>query len=370
MNCAACGYRYGTYFSSCPSCGASNNLVAHRRINGSGKKLGFVILVVGFAAGFVLLTPAIFSSTGSSGSLPAISILPQLGASPEIVPQDELVAAALEEINKDRKKFGLSPVELSSNIAAQVHAEDVFKNKQISHWMSNGEKPYMTYSRYGGMGGMGQNVAIAGFSADQYEECLRNPQYNCEKIDPIETIKELEYEMMYNDKECCNDGHRDNILDSFRTDVSIGVVYDQYYLVLVQNFENNYGIEIATEDQRVRVSGVLGFGSIDHIAIYFDPPPTPEIYEENKQASSYSTGALEAVVVRPAPFGFYYDRPDGYELIVARQWDVLDNGKINITFDIARAVERDGVYTISVIAKSDRGEVFDAASHSIWIIPE
>ena len=175
------------------------------------------------------------------------------------MPQEELVRHALELINEDRAAFGLEPVRLGSNAAAQVHAEDVFRNKQISHWMSNGEKPYMTYSRYGGMGSVGQNVAIAGFNKTQYEQCVQNTLYDCEKINPITTIEELQYEMMYNDKECCDDGHRNNILNKYRTGVSIGIVYDEYYLVLVQNFENNYGLDIGMTDGAVQISGGIGF---------------------------------------------------------------------------------------------------------------
>lgn len=299
---------------------------------------------------------------------PLISILPPLTQEPKIVPQEELVAQALESINSDRRAFGLSPVELSSNAAAQLHAEDVFRNKQISHWMSNGEKPYMTYSWYGGTGGMAQNVAIAGFSKDQYDECVRNSLYECEKIDPIATIKELQYEMMYNDKECCADGHRNNIIDQYHTHVSIGIVYDQYYLVLVQNFENNYGLDISVAGQSVTISGELEFGTVDHLAIYYDPIPTPEFYEANKRMLSYSGGELTAVVVKPLPPGFYYERPDGYSLVVAEQWDENSTGFVNISFNLARAVDLDGVYTVSVTAKPpEAGETFEAASHSIVI---
>ena len=75
--------------------------------------------------------------------------------------------------------------------------------------MTNGEKPYMTYTRYGGEGNVQQNVAIAGFSAEQYEECRTSILVDCERIKPLSTIEQLEFEMMYKDKECCNDGHRD-----------------------------------------------------------------------------------------------------------------------------------------------------------------
>ncbi len=255
---------------------------------------------------------------------------------------------------------------MSSNVAAQVHAEDVFKNKQISHWMSNGEKPYMTYSRYGGTGSVGQNVAIAGFSKSQYEECVGNALYNCEKIDPIVTIKELQYEMMYNDKECCDDGHRDNILNKYHTDVSIGIVYDAYYLVIVQNFENNYGLEINVNNSTAQISGEIIADSFDHAAIYYDGIPTNEDYEQNKKLLSYSGGELVAIIVEPLPPGYYYEQPDGYRLIVAKSWN--ERGPLDISFDLAKAVEEDGVYTISAIAKSSESdETFEAASYSVVI---
>jgi uncharacterized protein YkwD len=67
---------------------------------------------------------------------------------------------ALQNINEDRAKFSLLPVKPSKNGAAQVHAEDILKTEQISHWMTNGEKPYMTYTRYNGLGYVAQNIVI------------------------------------------------------------------------------------------------------------------------------------------------------------------------------------------------------------------
>ena len=45
---------------------------------------------------------------------------------------------------------------------------------------------------------MQQNVAIAGFSAEEYKQCLTNVLVECEKIEPMPTIDELQNEMMYN----------------------------------------------------------------------------------------------------------------------------------------------------------------------------
>ena len=42
---------------------------------------------------------------------------------------------------------------------------------------------------------------------------------------------------MNNDSECCGNGHRDNILNSFHNRVSIGVSYDATHVYFVEDFE-------------------------------------------------------------------------------------------------------------------------------------
>ena len=285
------------------------------------------------------------------------------------MPREELVQHVLNRINKDRADFGLLPVELSSNQAAQIHAEDVFGTRQISHWMTNGEKPYMTYTQYDGEGSVQQNVAIAGFSPEQYEQCVTNVLIKCEEIEPLSTIDQLQYEMMYNDKECCNDGHKNNILNPRHTHVSIGIVYDQYYLALVQNFENNYGLDVDVEDSsEIEISGTLLEGQLDHIAIYYDEMPTRAAYEQNKDLLSYSAGELVAVIVKPLPPGYYYESLEGYDIIEADRW-IEQSDSVNIGFDLADAVEEDGAYTLFALVK-DGEEVFDVTSYSVFVNSE
>lgn len=285
------------------------------------------------------------------------------------MPREELVQHVLNRINKDRADFGLLPVELSSNQAAQIHAEDVFGTRQISHWMTNGEKPYMTYTQYDGEGSVQQNVAIAGFSPEQYDQCVTNVLVKCEEIEPLSTIDQLQYEMMYNDKECCNDGHKDNVLNPRHTHVSIGIVYDQYYLALVQNFENNYGLDVDVEDSsEIEISGTLLEGQLDHIAIYYDEMPTRAAYEQNKDLLSYSAGELVAVIVKPLPPGYYYESLEGYDIIEADRW-IEQSDSVNIGFDLADAVEEDGAYTLFALVK-DGEEVFDVTSYSVFVNSE
>ena len=284
------------------------------------------------------------------------------------MPREELVQHVLNRINKDRSDSGLLPVELSSNQAAQIHAEDVFRTRQISHWMTNGEKPYMTYTQYDGEGSVQQNVAIAGFSPEQYEQCVTNVLIECEEIEPLSTVDQLQYEMMYNDKECCNDGHKNNILNPRHTHVSIGIVYDQYYLALVQNFENNYGLDVEVEDSEIEMSGTLLDGQLDHIAVYYDEMPTQAVYEQNKDLLSYSAGELVAVVVKPLPPGYYYESLEGYDVIEADRW-IQQRDSVNVGFDLADAVDKDGTYTLFALVK-DGEEMFDVTSYSVFVNSE
>ena len=375
LDCIVCGYRYESFLSACPRCGALNNFVSVPLLPPKNKSAarkvvtGIVVAIVVVAVVIILLSPALVNFVIQQKDNPAITILQPLPSQqPKIVPHEELVQHALDLINKDRTDFGLLPVKLSSNQAAQIHAENVFRTKQISHWNTEGEKPYMTYTQYGGKGSVQQNVAIAGFSAEEYKQCVTNILVDCEKIELLPTIEDLQFEMMYNDKECCNDGHRNNILDPRHTHVSIGIVYDHYYLAFVQNFENNYGLNVDMKNSEIKISGTLLDGELDHIGIYYDEMPTQEVYEQNKHLLSYSTGELVAMVVKPLPPGYYYESLQGYNLIEANRWTVQDNS-VNVMFDLADAVDKDGAYTLFTMVK-DGEEIFDVTSYSVFVNSE
>jgi uncharacterized protein YkwD len=343
-------------------------MLPRKKKSAAGKVATSIVVAIVVISVIILLAPALSNFIIQQKDNPAITILQPSSQQPRTVPREELVQYVLDRVNKDRTDMGLLPVKLSSNEAAQMQAEDVFRTKQISHWTTNGEKPYMTYTQYDGEGSVQQNVAIAGFSPEQYEQCVTNILVECEKIEPLSTIEQLQNEMMYNDKECCNDGHRNNILDPHHTHMSIGIVYDQYYLAFVQNFENNYGLNVDVKNSEIEVSGTLLDGQLDHIAIYYDEMPTREVYEQNKDLLSYSAGELVAMVVKPLPPGYYYESPQGYNLIEANRWNV-QRDSVDVTFDLADAVDKDGAYTLFAQVK-DGNEMFDVTSHSVFVNSE
>jgi uncharacterized protein YkwD len=265
----------------------------------------------------------------------------------------QLQQYALQLINQDRTQAGLLPVVLSSNQAAQAQAQDILGTRQISHWMTNGEKPYMTYTSYGGLGAVQQNVATA----------------LCEglvcSMNPVDEIKTAEYNMMYNDASS-DWGHRENILDPHHTSVSIGIAYNDNTFVIVQNFENNYIAftqPITYSSGTVSFSGTLSQGKIDYIEVDYDSLPTHAIYEQNSHATSYSLGTPLAIVDRPLPFGQYYQQLPGYVMVTANQWTEQSNS-VAVSFDASQIITKPGVYDVLVWLDSN-GQTFPATYYSI-----
>ncbi len=84
-------------------------------------------------------------------------------------------------------------------------------------------KPYMRYTLLGGNGVVDENIAY---------------MYNSSGINAVNALKEMEYNFMYNDYNCCNNGHRKNILTPQHNEVSIGVAFNATSVYLVEDFIN------------------------------------------------------------------------------------------------------------------------------------
>ncbi len=280
----------------------------------------------------------------------------------QISPQlEQLYVYALELINDDRVNYGLGPVSLSNNQAAQVHADDMLKMGTLSHYLSDGEKPYMIYTRFGGLGYVAQNAAFDGYSNIQQCDSLN---VICTQIDPKQSMNSSEYDMMYNDQ-ASNWDHRDNILDKHHTDVSIGIAYDKYSFYMTQNFENNYinyTSPITENNGTVSFSGNLTSGSFQSIGVYYDPLPTPETYQEHKNDRSYEMGNQLAIIQPPIQAGEYY-APSNETFEIADKW-IQQGNYVSVSFDLSPLVTQPGVYTV-VVFLEDSGGQFPVTSYSI-----
>ena len=265
---------------------------------------------------------------------------------------EKLKNFALSKINADRVDFGLLPLLKSNNSAAQVQADELLRTQTLSHLTTSGFKPYMLYSLYNGTGYVQQNVAQISYilpinntqqnNQKSSDRCNDDKKfsYNCPIIDPIEAIKDLEYSMIYNDSKCCDNGHKNNILNKFHTHVSLGIAYNDYIFVIVQNFENqyldsNYTVK-KNKDEIKLLATILDQNkynfTINHVSFFLDDHPTKLNYEKNKNKNSYELGDLKLMVSKPLPDDKkYIQEDDSYRIIEAKKWNSTDS---NIEMEI------------------------------------
>ena len=369
-----------------------------------------VVIVV-----FVVIIISIIA-TGSLSSIIRTNYNSNQGATSSLIQRpittisyNEVVQYALRKINEDRSRFNIPAVKLSdnnNNTTALLQAEDMLRTRLISHYTSDGMKPYMEYTIFGGKGYVAQNVGYDGFNNLQtniINKC-KIGVYICAPINPIKSIDELEYSMMYYDS-IFYWSHRGNILDKHHTHVSIGIAYDKYSFVFVQNFENNYiefdkpiikvnnpAYEMDNNNDskaNIEISGkVLGNNnSIDSIYVYYDKKPTFLIYNQHKNDTLYDMGKLVADIVKQLPHHLnrhYKQSSSNYTLIQAtKSWistpSTLQGGErgraensqqqqqsIDIQFNISSLLKSEGVYTIVVYLRHNNYDTFPVTSYSIF----
>jgi uncharacterized protein YkwD len=131
-------------------------------------RIKLIVIIVAFA---VIIISII--ATGSLSNIITTNYNSNNGAStlpiqkPIItISYNEVVQYALRKINEDRSRFNIPAVKLSdnNNTAAQLQAEDMLRTRLISHYTSDGMKPYMEYTIFGGKGYVAQNVGYDGFN--------------------------------------------------------------------------------------------------------------------------------------------------------------------------------------------------------------
>jgi uncharacterized protein YkwD len=298
-------------------------------------------------------TPTVLPSTTTiSSTTPNVTVppLPTLTASPAFIPyipegtQAELFQYMLDLINQDRQNAGLQSVVLAYNAAAQKHAQDMLDHYFISHWGTDGLKPYMRYTLEGGVNYEQENSAYSGF------QITDNPE-NYPPLNAREELKGLEFAMM--SEVPPNDGHRLNILNKIHTKVNLGIASDGKRIALVQQFEGEYvefTLPPVLTGTLLSLSGRFTLGNINNVAISYDPTPQPLTTAELLSGPhTYSLGSPEGFIIPPPPPGQYYTNLSP-EAILASHWEVDAAGQFRIQADIAPALARgSGVYTVSII---------------------
>lgn len=217
---------------------------------------------------------------------PSVSPIQQSPQTPALA---QLYQYALGIVNKDRKDNGLPPVMLSDISSAQNHADDQLKNNYFSHWNTSNVKPYVTYTELGGKNYVAENNFF------KYSYC---PSSNCieNTFDPYQEIKDGENEMMNNDVTCCNNGHRNNILEPDHTHVNFGIAYNHERLYFVEQFENNLisWQALKLNGNQLILNGKYPAGySLNNIEIFEDPSPKNITGNELENSSPYNKGSYD-----------------------------------------------------------------------------
>ncbi|MBI4286638.1 MAG: CAP domain-containing protein [Chloroflexi bacterium] len=279
--------------------------------------------------------------------------------------QLELFQYMLALINKDRQDFGLAPVTLAYNAAAQKHAQDMLDNYYISHWATDGLKPYMRYTLEGGLNFERENDAYSGWF-----NRAENPA-NYAPIDPKEEINALEYAMMYDDA-ASDWGHRDTILYEWNKRVSLGIAYDNKRLALVQQFEGDYieyTVPPTLSGNTLSLGGRFTGPSIvlDNVSIAYEALPQPLTAEQLLAGPhNYNLGErLNFIIPPPPPGQFYVGLPP--EAIQAKTWELDQAGRFSIQADIAPSLAKGkGVYTVVIVVKMGN-EAVNLTNYSIFV---
>ena len=238
----------------------------------------------------------------------------------------------LDLVNTGRAQAGLAKLELD-DLACKVandHARDMATNQFLSHWGSNGLKPYQRYSFAGGIDAIQENVSAA--------DNIRSLTPNAVEDDLADM-----HNVMFSETPP-NDGHRQAILASQHTHVGFGIALNGHSLRLAELYASRY-LEVeplprqAKQNTTVVIKGRLLNPNhfLHEVDVFFEPLPATPSADWLRTPRGYALPD-DYVGLRPkAPHGAHYsDGSTGdYE------WG---NGKFRVSAKLSRDVP--GIYTI------------------------
>ena len=259
---------------------------------------------------------------------------------------------ALYLVNNARQAEGLRPVALGTNLAPQEHAEDMAQRCFLSHWGSDGMKPYMRYSLAGGVQANAENVSGSSFCPADPSSYLQQPL--------AEEARET-FERLMN-----SPGHRDNILRPEHRVLHLGMSYRAPNFWLVQHFSGHYAaFAQLPQIENGRLSfdmsacnGARISGDDLGVQVRYDPLPAPLATGQLQRTSCYSSGRAIAAL-RP-PLGgnrFYTDR-----VFTLPSGGCLDPYSLDPRLPPARSYEEAG--SLKLPARSDQPSTDESG---VWI---
>ncbi len=273
-----------------------------------------------------------------------------------------LVNYALDLINQDRQTNGLPPVTLSKVPSGQQHADSMLYFGYFSHWDTQGYKPYMRYSLLGGIGAVAENIGQTNCTDSPPSSTLLTVRV-CNLTTIQNGLAASEWGMMNNDLQCCNNGHRNNILNPQHNRVSIGMAYDTQSsrIYFVEDFEDLYltlSSPVLGSNNIVTIQGSFTKSmSVTQLAVFYDPLPTSMTTSQLDSTFAYGPGNFIGGVFPPCSNSCQYY--PGAVSVYASVWQVSPTG-INIQFSLSdfKRSYGAGVYTIYLQTGDSTGTAF------------
>lgn len=238
----------------------------------------------------------------------------------------------LDLVNAERSAAGLSRLALD-DLACKVandHARDMATNQFLSHWGSDGRKPYQRYSFAGGIDAIQENVSAAD---------------NILSLTPDGVIGDLvDMHTAMHAETPPNDGHRQAILASQHTHAGFGIALNGHSLRLSELYVSRY-LEVSPFPRQAKRHSVIVIKGkllnpkhfLHEVDVFFEPLPSPPTSDWLRTPRGYALPD-EYVGLRPqAPHGAHYgDGSTGdYE------WG---EGKFRVPAKLSR--DAPGIYTI------------------------
>src|SRR5205807_1794660 len=207
----------------------------------------------------------------------------------------------LRLLNEERTHLGLGSLALD-DLACRVataHALDMITGGFLSHWGTDGRKPYQRYAFAGGADATQENVGL---------------DDHIESVTPNSVMRELAYihTTMYLEKPP-NDGHRRAIVSPHHTHVGFGMALKDHNLRLVELYVSRY-VRLDTFPQRAkRKAMVLLTGKLldakhflHEVDVCYEPLPTAPDTAWLRTPRPYGLPD-DFVVLRPkTPMGTFY----------------------------------------------------------------
>ena len=202
----------------------------------------------------------------------------------------------LELINEAREEAGVPQVRMGRNNVAQIQADQLLEDCVISHWGTDGLKPYMRYSLAGGYQVNGENVS-------GHNECGLSDTWLAWNDEPIAMVNDT-FEGWMN-----SPGHRETILNPEYRKVSLGLAWDRNTFKAIQHFEGDhveYAKLPAIEDGVLELEGELRndhsfTGTIPMMAlIVYDPKPRRLTAGQLARTYCYEHGEYTEILIPPS----------------------------------------------------------------------